>query len=100
MLATGGGAFMHPETRQLIKEKAISVWLKADIEVLARRIGRKETSPLLTGKDPLDVLTAQAADRYPVYAEADITVETGDTAHQVAVDAILKALSERAEAAP
>ena len=94
MLATGGGAFMHPETRALIKEKAISVWLKADIEVLARRVGRKENRPLLAGKDPLDVLAAQARDRYPVYAEADITVETGDTPHQVAVDAILKALAD------
>ncbi len=100
VLATGGGAFMHPETRRLIKEQSISVWLKADIEVLARRVGRKENRPLLTGKDPLSVLTAQAAERYPVYAEADITVETGDTPHQVAVDTILKALSERAEAAP
>ncbi len=98
VLATGGGAFMHPETRQLIKEKAISVWLKADIEVLARRVSRKDSRPLLAGRIPLDVLAAQARDRYPVYAEADIAVETGDTPHQVAVDAILKALAERAEA--
>ena len=100
VLATGGGAFMHPETRALIKEKAISVWLKADIEVLARRVGRKESRPLLAGKDPLDVLAAQARDRYPVYAEADVAVETGDTPHLGAVDAILKALAERAEAQP
>ena len=100
VLATGGGAFMHPETRRLIKEKAISVWLKADIEVLARRVGRKESRPLLAGKDPLGVLTAQAADRYPAYAEADICVETGDTPHQVAVETILKALAARAETAP
>ena len=99
VLATGGGAFMHSETRKLIKAQAISIWLKADIEVLARRVGRKESRPLLTGKDPLDVLTAQARDRYPAYAEADITVETGDTPHQVAVEAILKALAERTETA-
>jgi shikimate kinase len=98
VLATGGGAFMNPETRALIKAQAISIWLKADIEVLARRVGRKENRPLLTGKDPLDVLTAQANERYPAYAEADIAVETGDTPHQVAVEAILKALAERAEA--
>ena len=79
VLATGGGAFMNPETRRLIKEKAISVWLKADIEVLARRVGRKDNRPLLAGKDPLEVLAAQARDRYPAYAEADIAVETGDT---------------------
>lgn len=98
VLATGGGAFMHPETRQLIKEKAISVWLKADIEILARRVSRKDSRPLLAGRDPADVLAAQARDRYPVYAEADLAVETGDTPHLVAVDAILKALTERAEA--
>jgi len=97
VLATGGGAFINAQTRRLIKEKAFSIWLKADIEVLARRVGRKESRPLLTGKDPLEVLAAQARERYPVYAEADIAVETGDTPHQVAVEAILKALAERAE---
>jgi shikimate kinase len=99
VLATGGGAFMNAETRALIKEKAVSVWLKADIEILARRVSRKENRPLLAGKEPIDVLTAQARDRYPAYAEADIAVETGDTPHQVAVEAIIQALSQRAEAA-
>ena len=94
VLATGGGAFINPQTRQLIKEKAFSIWLKADIEVLARRVGRKESRPLLTGKDPLEVLAAQARDRYPAYAEADIAVETGDTPHNVAVEAILRVLAE------
>jgi shikimate kinase len=98
VLATGGGAFVHPETRALIKAQAISIWLKADIEVLARRVGRKDNRPLLAGKDPLDTLTAQASARYPIYAEADIAVETGDTPHQVAVDAILQVLTERAGA--
>jgi shikimate kinase len=97
VLATGGGAFVQPETRKLIKAQAISIWLKADIEVLARRVGRKENRPLLAGKDPLAVLAAQARERYPAYAEADIEVETGDTAHQVAVEAILRVLAERAE---
>jgi shikimate kinase len=96
VLATGGGAFMSPQTRQLIKERAISVWLKADVEVLARRVGRKENRPLLAGKDPLEALMAQARDRYPTYAEADIAVETGDTPHQTAVDAIIRALAARA----
>lgn len=93
VLATGGGAFVNAQTRQLIKDKAISVWLKADLEVLARRVGRKDTRPLLIGKDPMDVLRQQSVDRYPAYAEADIIVETGDTPHHVAVDAILRALS-------
>ncbi len=101
VLATGGGAFVNAETRKLIKEKAISVWLKADLDVLARRVARKDNRPLLTGKDPMEVLRQQAADRYPAYGEADIIVETGDTPHHVAVDAILKALSARAaEATP
>jgi shikimate kinase len=99
VLATGGGAFVSDETRLLIKQKAVSVWLKADLDVLARRVGRKENRPLLTGRDPIDVLTAQAQARYPLYAEADIAVETGDTPHQVAVEAILKALATRAETA-
>ncbi|MGE5565136.1 MAG: shikimate kinase [Parcubacteria group bacterium] len=94
VLATGGGAFMNDQTRALIKEKAVSVWLKADLEVLARRIARKGGRPLVTGKDPLDVLRVQAEVRYPVYAQADITVETGDTPHQVAVEAILEALKQ------
>jgi shikimate kinase len=92
VLATGGGAFVNDETRALIKDRALSVWLKADLELLARRIGRKDTRPLVRGKDPLEVLTALAEVRYPIYAQADIVVETGDTPHQEAVEAILDAL--------
>ena len=92
--ATGGGAFMNDQTRALIKEKAVSVWLKGDLEVLARRVSRKGDRPLVADKDPLEVLRAQAAVRDPVYAEADITVETGETPHQVAVEAILDALRD------
>ena len=94
VLATGGGAFMNDQTRALIKEKAVSVWLKGDLEVLARRVSRKSDRPLVAGKDPLEVLHAQAAVRYPAYAQADITVETGETPHQVAVEAILAALRD------
>jgi shikimate kinase len=93
VLATGGGAFMDVRTREMIKAKAISVWLKTDLEVLARRVGRKDSRPLLIGKDPLEVLKAQAEARYPTYAEADITVETGDAPHHVTVDQLLRALS-------
>lgn len=92
VLATGGGAFMNPETRALIKANALSVWLRADLDVLARRIGRKDTRPLLAGKDPMDVLRTQAEARYPAYAEADVTVETGDAAHHVAVSQVIQAL--------
>ncbi|KRB42951.1 MAG: shikimate kinase [Pseudomonadota bacterium] len=93
VLATGGGAFITPETRALIKERSISVWLKADLEVLVRRVGRKDNRPLITGKDPLEVLTELAAVRYPIYAEADVVVETGDTAHHVTVDQVIQALT-------
>jgi shikimate kinase len=92
VLATGGGAFMDPRTRALIKSKAISVWLKTDMEVLARRLARKDNRPLLLGRDPVEVLKAQAEARYPAYAEADLAVETGDAAHHVTVDQLLRAL--------
>ena len=94
VLATGGGAFMNAETRELIKTRSVSVWLKADLPILAKRVARKESRPLLTGKDPMAVLTEQAAVRYPAYAQADITVETGDTAHQVSVDQVMRALTD------
>ena len=93
VLATGGGAFMNDETRALIKQRSISVWLKADLEVLVRRVSRKDSRPLLSGRDPLEVLTELAEKRYPIYAEADITVETGDTAHHVTVDQVIRALT-------
>jgi len=93
VLATGGGAFMNPETRALIRSNSISVWLKADLEVLARRVSRKDNRPLIAGRDPLAVLRAQAEERYPVYGEADVTVETGDAAHHVTVDQVIQAMT-------
>lgn len=94
VLATGGGAFVNAETRALINEKAVSVWLKADVELLARRVSRKDNRPLVRGKDPVKVLTELAEARYPAYAEAQAHVETGDTPHMVAVEAILTALRQ------
>jgi len=93
VLATGGGAFMNPETRALIKARAVSVWLKTDLEVLARRVSRKDSRPLLKGKDPLAVLQHLAEVRYPAYGEADLIVETGDAPHHVTVDQLIRALS-------
>jgi shikimate kinase len=97
ILATGGGAFQSAETRELIKAKAVSVWLRADLEVLVRRVARKDNRPLLRGKNPLETLRALAEVRYPNYAQADIVVETGDTPHHVTVEAILDALRRREE---
>jgi len=100
VLATGGGAFMSPETREILKAKALTVWLKADLNVLARRVSRKETRPLLAGKEPIDVLREHADARYPTYGLADVTVETGDAPHHVTVDQIIQALAAFVEARP
>jgi shikimate kinase len=100
VLATGGGAFMSAETRELIKTKAISVWLKTDLGVLARRVSRKSTRPLLANRDPMDVLKAQAEARYPYYAQADVMVETGDEPHHVTVDQVIRALAAFLEEQP
>ena len=90
---------MDDQTRSLMKEKAITVWLKADLDVLVRRVGRKTTRPLLTGKDTRAVMQELMEVRYPIYAEADITIHTDDRPASAAVDAILAALSGRHESA-
>ncbi|MDP3405493.1 MAG: shikimate kinase [Brevundimonas sp.] len=94
VLATGGGAVLNPETRALMKAQATSVWLRADLNVVAARVQRRDTRPLLRGKDPLVALTAMAEVRYPLYATADVTVDVGAGAHGQAVDAILAALTD------
>ena len=99
VLATGGGAFMNPDTRALLKAQALVVWLKADLDVLVRRVGRKDTRPLLRDQDPRAVLARLMAERYPAYAEAHLTVETGDGSHSAAVDAVLQAVRARLEPA-
>jgi shikimate kinase len=98
VLATGGGAFAQPRTRDLIRQKAVTVWLKADLQTLARRVARRDHRPLVAGKDPMTVLEAHALERYPHFALADVVVEVGEAAHQVAVEAILDALSRQVEA--
>jgi len=96
VMATGGGAFVSAETRALMRKKdAISIWLRADPEVLARRIGRKDNRPLLRGKDPRQVLTELLAAREPAYRQADLIVQSNDGPHQHTVDAILAALKGR-----
>jgi len=94
VLATGGGAVLNPGTRALMKERATTVWLRADLPVIAARVQRRDTRPLLRGRDPLEALSAMAEVRYPIYAEAaDVAVDVGSGAHAQAVEAILKALS-------
>ena len=95
VLATGGGAFMSAETRTAIRAKGISVWLRATLEVLSRRIKRRGDRPLLKNADPSDTLRRLIDERYPVYAEADLTVESRDVPHETIVDEILEALRGR-----
>lgn len=94
ILATGGGAFMNDETRALIKAGARSLWLCADLDVLHRRTSRRTNRPLLLKGNPREVLAGLMAERHPVYAQADITVETDDSPHAVVVDRILRALQD------
>ncbi len=94
VLATGGGAFIDPRTRELMKERAISIWLKAPLEVLMKRVSKRSGRPLLKEDDPLAVMQRLMGERYPIYAEADITVETNAGPHNVAVSAIIEALRE------
>lgn len=102
VLATGGGAFVDPETRALIRNKGISLWLRADLDVLFERVNRRSHRPLLKTADPKGTLAALMEKRYPVYAEADITVESGDGPIGAMVDKVLAALRDhvkRGEAA-
>jgi len=92
VLATGGGAFMNPETRAAIRAKGISVWLRATLEVLNRRIKRRGDRPLLKDSDSVETLRRLIEQRYPVYAEADLTVESREVPHETIVDEILAGL--------
>jgi len=94
VLATGGGAFMNRDTRAAIRQKGVSVWLKAELEVLMKRIKRRGDRPLLKTDDPAATLTALMAERYPVYAEADLTVLSRDVPHEAIVDEIVAALRQ------
>ena len=92
VLATGGGAWMDPETRAKAGERGLSVWLRADFEVLLRRTARRSHRPLLRGKDHGDVLRKLQAERYPVYALADIIVDTEDCPLETTVDRVMQAI--------
>jgi shikimate kinase len=92
VLATGGGAFMHEATRALVLEKAIAVWIDADINVLADRVSRRDNRPLLAGKDARVVLRELAEIRNPFYALAPIHIRSKPAPHDAAVDDIMKAL--------
>jgi shikimate kinase len=99
VLATGGGAFMSVQTRANIRDKGISVWLKAEIDVLTRRLRRRHDRPLLKTPDPVATLTNLLAERDPIYGEADITVLSRDISHDVIVDEIVAAVGGKLGAA-
>lgn len=92
VLATGGGAYMNPKTRAAVKANGISVWLRADLRVLLKRVGRRDHRPLLANGNPETVMKKLMAERDPIYAEADIIVESREVPHEVIVGAVVDAL--------
>jgi shikimate kinase len=98
VLATGGGAFMDPATRALIARCGVSVWLRADLDVLAARVARRTNRPLLQARDPRAVLAELIERRYPVYDEADITVDSGDGSPELTTTRVIAALAGCARA--
>lgn len=92
VIATGGGAFMDAATRAVIRERGISVWLKADLETLVGRTARRGGRPLLKRGDPREILARLIDERYPVYAEADLVVETGEDPAETVAERIIDAL--------
>jgi len=93
VLATGGGAYMNAETRANIKARGLSVWLKAELKVLLKRVGRRDNRPLLAAGDPEKVMKRLIEERYPIYAGADLTVESRDVPHDVIVGTVIDALA-------
>ena len=99
VLATGGGAFVNAETRALVKAEAVSVWLKAEADILFERVSRRSKRPLLRTANPRATLEKLIAERYPIYAEADVTVVSRDVPQDVVagdvVDAVLSFLKRQ-----
>jgi len=89
VLATGGGAFMNAQTRENIRTHAISIWLKADLDILMERVLRKNTRPLLQNDNPRGVMENLMQERYPIYAQADITVLSHDGGREEVVKDVL-----------
>ena len=94
VIATGGGAYVDPRTRQLLNERSITIWLDAPVDILADRTGRRDTRPLLRNGDRKGTLERLAEQRGPAYAEAHIRVLSGQGAHKDVVDSIVKALED------
>jgi shikimate kinase len=93
VIATGGGAFVNPETRRLILDKAIAIWLDSELDVLVDRVGRKETRPLLRNGNPREILARLKAERQPAYAEAPIHVMSSDGPQSRTIGRVLKGIA-------
>ena len=95
VIATGGGAFMREETRSRIRDKAVSIWLKADAEVIMKRVRRRSDRPLLQTEDPVATVSRLLEAREPVYRTADLTIGSRDVPHDRVVDECIDALRAR-----
>ena len=93
VMATGGGAFMNTVTRERIKERGISIWLRADLEILVQRCARRDDRPLLKDGNMKEILRNLIDQRYPVYSEADIIVDTGNKPQRTVIDKIMDELT-------
>jgi len=100
VLATGGGAFMDASTRALLKERAITIWIKADIDILLARVSRRNHRPLLKQGDKRAILQKLMAERYPVYAEATFTIDSSDGPAEETIATIMARLEEYAASHP
>ena len=99
VLATGGGAFMDPATRALIQARCLSIWLRASLPLMLARVARRNNRPLLKTGDPGAILEKLIAERYPVYAEADITVDSIDGPPELTLEQVTTALADHLAAA-
>ncbi|WP_374372262.1 shikimate kinase [Dongia sp.] len=95
VLATGGGAFVDPGTRALVKERGLSIWIRADLDLLVKRVSRRNNRPLLQNVDPRAKLAELMALRDPFYAEADITVESADGPPEATLGRVMEALRDK-----
>jgi shikimate kinase len=95
VLATGGGAFADDTIRARIKSDAVSVWINVPLSVLVERVGRRDTRPMLKDGDPAEIMARLMKEREPLYAQADLTVNSEDGPHQMAVEKIVAMLKER-----
>jgi shikimate kinase len=100
VLSTGGGAYMDPETRTLMRDNAITVWLRADLDVLYERVRKRQHRPLLRQGDPREILARLMNQRYPVYAEANIVVESTAQPADITTDQVVEALRRHLQPQP